>query len=419
VVGGLTPVPGEDGKPRQLVGTLLDITDRKRAEEEREALRAKLDQAQKMESIGRLAGGVAHDFNNLLTAILCYAELGMLRANDPRMKDYLQQIVDAAGRGARLTGQLLAFARRQVLEPRVIDLNELTSHAADMLRRLIGEDVELVWIPGRALGRVKADPGQIEQILVNLVVNARDALPGGGRLTIETDNATLTADQAGERAEVTPGEYVMLAVTDTGAGIAPETLAMIFEPFFTTKEAGKGTGLGLATCYGIVKQHRGHIAVSSEPGRGTTFRVYLPRVLEPPAQREPRPEPGEAATGSETILVVEDYPPIRAMVREILSSLGYHVLTASDGEDALRASRAHDGIVHLLVTDVVMPRLGGKDLAVILGKERPGLRVLYTSGYTEDAIVQHGVLKPGVAFIAKPYRPGDIADKVRAVLDAP
>jgi len=409
-----------DGKPQQFVGTLLDITDRKRAEEERAALRAQLVQAQKLESIGRLAGGVAHDFNNLLTAILCYAELGQQRAaGDALMHGYLQQISDAGTRGARLTGQLLAFARKQVLEPKVLDLNELVSQAADMLQRLIGEDVDLVWLPTPGVGRVKVDPGQLEQILINLVVNARDAMPDGGRVTIETADVTLTEEYASRREEVTPGEYVMLAVTDTGIGMSAETLAMVFEPFFTTKEAGKGTGLGLATCYGIVKQHRGHIAVYSEPGQGTTFRVYLPRAQDVSALRSPTPARGPAATGHETVLVVEDYGPVRHMVREVLSSLGYTVLVAADGEEALRVSRSHPGEIDLLVTDVVMPRLGGKDLATALRRERPDLRVLYSSGYTENAIVQQGTLKPGVAFIPKPYRPSDFADKVRSLLDSP
>ncbi|MCC6552340.1 MAG: PAS domain S-box protein [Polyangiaceae bacterium] len=386
---------------------------------ERKALEARLFQAQKMESVGRLAGGVAHDFNNLLTAILCYGELCLQQI--PRgspIADHVQQMIEAATRGARLTGQLLAFARKSVIEPRVIDPNGLIGAAAEMLRRLIGEDIDLVCLPAPDLGRVKADPGQIEQILMNLAVNARDAMPRGGRLAIETANVSLDEAYAAGRADVVPGDYVMIAVTDSGAGIDPAQLPLIFEPFYTTKAAGKGTGLGLATCYGIVKQHRGHIAVYSEPGRGTTFKVYLPRATEGAAPEEVRPEPRPTA-GDETLLVVEDYAPLRRMAREVLSALGYTVLTAADGEAALESARAHAGPIHLLITDVVMPRMGGKDLAEILGAERPGLRVLYSSGYTESTIAHQGVLSAGVPFIQKPYRLASLAEKVRTALDAP
>ncbi|AKT41419.1 ATP-binding protein [Chondromyces crocatus] len=411
---------GPDGKPQRLLGTLLDLTEQKQAEEERAQLRAQLVQAQKMESIGRLAGGVAHDFNNLLTAILCCAELGLQQGRcDDRAREYFQQITEAAGRGARLTGQLLAFARKQVLEPRVLDLNELVEHAIEMLRRLIGEDVEIVWLPARRVGRVKGDPGQLEQMLVNLVVNARDAIPSGGKVTIETADVTLSDDYARRRAEVDPGDYVMLTVTDTGTGIAPELLSMIFEPFFTTKEAGKGTGLGLSTCYGIAKQHRGHIAVYSEPERGASFRVYLPRVEQTMTAPEARSDVAREVAGTETVLVVEDYGPVRVMVRSLFGDLGYNVLVATDGEEALRVARAHAGQIHILVTDVIMPRMGGKELAATLVEERPGLRVLYTSGYTENAIVHHGMLKPGIAFIPKPYRPSELAERVRSLLDDP
>ena len=385
---------------------------------ERRALEAQLFQAQKMESVGRLAGGVAHDFNNLLTAILCYGELCSQRsAPGSAAQEHLQQIIVAANRGARLTGQLLAFARKQRIEPRVLDLNELIAGAAEMLRRLIGEDVELACFPAEGLGQVRADPGQIEQILMNLAVNARDAMPGGGRLTIETQNVTLSDDYAERRAEITPGDYVMLAVTDSGEGIPPEQIPLIFEPFYTTKEAGRGTGLGLATCYGIVKQHRGHIAVYSEPGRGTIFKVYLPRVLEQAAPPEERPEAGATVIGDETILVVEDYGTLRFMAREVLGSLGYRVLIAADGEEALEVARAHGGPIHLLVTDVIMPRMGGRELAAVLRAERPELRVLYSSGYTENTVLYHGALGPGAAFIQKPYRLMGLTEKVRVVLD--
>ncbi|EYF05434.1 ATP-binding protein [Chondromyces apiculatus] len=410
---------GPDGKPQRLLGTLLDLTEQKQAEAEREELRSRLLQAQKMESIGRLAGGVAHDFNNLLTAILCCAELGAQRGDGERAQDYFQQITEAAGRGARLTGQLLAFARKQVLEPRVLDLNELVERGIEMLRRLIGAHVEIVWIPARDLGRVKGDAGQIEQVLVNLVVNARDAMPSGGRVTIETADVTLTEDYAHKRTEIEPGEYVMLAVTDTGSGIAPELMSMIFEPFFTTKEAGKGTGLGLATCYGIVKQHRGHLAVYSEPGRGATFRVYLPQAKQPLSPRAATSEVTRPTAGTETVLIVEDYGPVRTMIRELFVDLGYTVLVAQDGEEALETARAHRGAIDILVTDVIMPRMGGKELAAHLVEERPHLRVLYTSGYAENAIVQHGILRPGSAFIAKPYRPSELAERVRVLLDEP
>ena len=400
-------------------GKVAAELERKHAEEERRALEAQLFQAQKMESVGRLAGGVAHDFNNLLTAILCYGELCLQRAapGSPS-QEHLQQIIEAGKRGARLTRQLLAFARKQVIESRVIDLDELVAGAAEMLRRLIGEDIDLVCVRTEGLGRVRADPGQIEQILMNLAVNARDAMPGGGRLTIETADATLSEEYTDLRADIAPGDYVMLAVTDAGQGISPEQLPLIFEPFYTTKAAGEGTGLGLATCYGIVKQHRGHIAVYSEPGRGTIFKVYLPRVREEATPPERRPEDGVTVTGDETVLVVEDYATLRAMARDVLSSLGYRVLTAADGEEALEVARAHAGPIHLLVTDVIMPRMGGKELAEVLRLERPELGVLYSSGYTESTILHQGVLGPGAPFIQKPYRLMGLAQRVRAVLDA-
>lgn len=391
-------------------GVLEDITERKGLEEQ-------LRQSQKMEAVGRLAGGVAHDFNNLLTIITGYSELLLESSSlDDRHHAHVEEIKKAGVRAATLTRQLLAFSRSQVLTPQVLDLNGVVANMDKMLRRLIGEDVELVTILGQPLGRVKADPGQIEQVIMNLAVNARDAMPQGGKLTIETANADLDAAYARTHATVVPGPHVMLAVSDTGSGMDAQTQAHIFEPFFTTKEKGKGTGLGLATVYGIIKQSGGSIWVYSEPRRGATFKVYLPQVQQPSGEAR-RDQAADSAAGHETILLVEDEPALRAMVRSVLEAKGFKVLEARHGEDALIVSEQHKGNIHLLLTDVVMPGMSGRELAEQLVHAYRGLKVLYMSGYTDDAIVHHGVLGSDMAFLQKPFTPDSVARKVRQVLD--
>jgi PAS domain S-box-containing protein len=387
---------------------------------ERKRLEEQLIQSQKMEAIGRLAGGVAHDFNNLLTAIIGYSELllGELNPYDPRRGD-VEEINKAADQAAALTRQLLAFSRKQVLQPQVLDLNATVSNIEKMLRRLIGEDIDLVTILDPALGRVKADPGQIEQVLMNLAVNARDAMPQGGKLTIETTNVVLDKDYTQQHVEVQVGPYVMLAVSDTGVGMDQETQSHLFEPFFTTKGMGKGTGLGLATVYGIVKQSDGHIWVYSELGQGTTFKVYLPRVEEAAEVVQRVQVPTESLQGREIVLLVEDEDIVRDLARLVLLQRGYTVLEARDGEEAIQICEQHEGPVHLIVTDVVMPGgMSGRQLAERLATLRPGMKVLYMSGYTDNAIAHHGVLEPGMAFLQKPFAPEALARKVREALDA-
>ncbi len=402
------PVRDAGGDIVRIAGVVTDET-------ERRTLEAQLLQAQRLESIGRLAGGVAHDFNNLLTVILSHAALA--RLEETTVDEDLLAIEEAGRRATSLTGQLLAFARRQVIEPRVVDLNDLTSQIDRMLRRLIGEQVALVTALQPGLWSVRVDPAQMEQVLVNLAVNARDAMPRGGTLTIETANVVLDAGYVAEHADVSPGEYVLLAVSDTGTGIAAEALPVIFEPFFTTKPSGAGTGLGLATCYGLVKQHGGHIWAYSEPGHGATFKVYLPRVDGRPIERE-RPPAIEISRGTETILVVEDDVAVRSVAVRALQAHGFAVLEAVDGLHALDIARAHVGPIHLVLTDVVMPRMGGKALAEQLQRERPQLRVLFASGYTRNSIVHQGVLEEGTHFLPKPYVPASLVKRVREVLDA-
>jgi PAS domain S-box-containing protein len=376
----------------------------------------KIRQSQKMEAIGRLAGGVAHDFNNLLSVIMSYGD--MLIAGLPpehAMRPDLQEIRRAAARAAELTKQLLTFGRQQVLAPRLLDLNQVLSEVEKMLRRILGEDIELVLLPERDLGQVRVDLGSMQQVILNLVVNARDAMPTGGELTLETSNAILGSDYGGGHDGVEPGEYVRITVTDTGTGMDPATLERVFEPFFTTKGAGKGTGLGLATVFGIVRQSGGHIWAYSELGRGSTFKVYLPRVH---AEEERRLTPAPSLlAGSETILLVEDEGQIRQVARSILSRYGYRVIDAASGGEALELVERHDGALHLLLTDVVMPHMSGPELAVRLVKRRPGLKVLFMSGYTDDAVVRHGVLEGDVAFLQKPFTPAVLTGKVREVLD--
>lgn len=385
----------------------------------RKQLESQFLQSQKMESLGRLAGGVAHDFNNLLTAILGYADMAItsLDQDDP-IYGYIQEVLKAGTRAANLTRQLLAFGRRQLIEPKIINLNDLILEMDKMLRRLIGEDIELVTLTEPALWPVKVDPGQIEQVIVNLAVNARDAMPKGGRLTIQTDNVTLDFPYTLSHAEVAPGRYVMLAVSDTGVGMTDEVKAHLFEPFFTTKEKGKGTGLGLATVYGIVKQSGGHISVHSEPGRGAIFKIYLPQAEGANPQASEQKHLKHMPRGRETVLVVEDEPSVRALAVRVLSEQGYRVLEAADGEEALRVARDHAGEeLHLLVTDVVMPKIGGKELSEMLKSVWPELKVIFTSGYTDDVIVSHGVMDPPISFLQKPFTPGTLATKVREVLE--
>jgi len=399
-------------------GAIEDITEHKRAETERQRLEEQLRHSQKMEAIGQLAAGVAHDFNNLLTAINGYSSLALQRANpDSRTKTYLEEIRKAGDRAANLTRQLLAFGRKQMLKPVALNLNEVVFDMNKMLRRLIGEDIKFDAKLDPQLKKIKADPGLIEQVLVNLVVNGRDAMPQGGALTIETTNFELDQEYTSKLLALPPGGYVMLAVSDTGCGMDMETKGRIFEPFFTTKDKGRGTGLGLSTVYGIVKQSGGNIRVYSEPNRGTTVKVYLPHFDgdEEPAER-PSVETA-APRGSETILLVEDENVVRGLARQILEQAGYNVLDAGNGEEALRLCRQHSDPIHLLLTDVVMPETSGKEIAHLLTSLQPATRVLFMSGYTDDAIVHHGVLDTSVEFIQKPFTPVGLTRKVRQVLD--
>ncbi len=399
------------GKPVEVVGSWADITERKLLEDQ-------FRQAQKMEAVGRLAGGVAHDFNNLLTVITGYSELvlGQLRAADP-LHGFVEQIRQAGDRAAGLTRQLLAFSRKQVLMPATLDLNFLMKEMEKMLHRLIGEDIDLLVNPHVPLWPIKADPGQVEQVLMNLVVNARDAMPQGGKLTIETGNVVLDASYVGRHPEVQPGEYVLLAVSDTGCGMDAATQARIFEPFFTTK-GDKGTGLGLATVYGIVKQSGGSIDVYSELGVGTAFKIYLPHDREQRAESKSSPGLKATTRGTETVLLAEDEPGVRSLAKFVLESNGYMVLEAKNGGEALLLCEQYEGPIHMLVTDVVMPQLSGPKLAERLLALRPKMKVLYLSGYTDDAIVHHGVLNSGTPFLQKPFTPASLALKVREVLDS-
>ena len=386
----------------------------------RRSLEAQLRQSQKMEAIGQLAGGVAHDFNNILGIIIGYS--GLLAkdiAADHRGRTRLEQIQKAADKGAALTRQLLAFSRKQIMQPRVLDLNAVVNEFDPMLRRVLGEDVELVVVAADALGSVKADPSQVEQILMNLVVNARDAMPKGGHLRVETANVTFDDDYVRRHPATQPGRFVMLAVSDTGVGMDAATQQRAFEPFFTTKTAGEGTGLGLATVYGIVKQSGGFIWVYSEPELGTTFKIYLPRVDESAEPAPAVPPVAPVQRGDETLLVVEDTESLREMFCDVLQLEGYSVLSAANGEDALRVAHEHGGPIHLLLTDVVMPKLGGADLAKELNKLRPGLRVLFMSGYTNGVITKHGVAGKGVAVIEKPFTTERLSRAVRQALDRP
>ncbi|MFO8070897.1 MAG: ATP-binding protein [Polyangia bacterium] len=410
----------EGGQPISVDGIVTDITERVGAETERAQLEKQLWHSQKMEAIGSLAGGVAHDFNNLLTVILSYAGFAKegVPEGDPLLNDLLE-IEQAGERAAALTKQLLAFGRKQVLQPVPLSLNAIATGVEKMLRRILGEDIDFAQTLAPDLGLTLVDPSQIEQVFMNLVVNARDAMPEGGKLTIETRNVEIDEEYAAQHLAVKPGPYVQLVVTDTGCGIDEQTRARIFEPFFTTKNKEKGTGLGLSTVYGIVKQSGGDIWVYSEPGRGTTFKVYLPRELSVTAPAVVRPSSVPRRTaGTETILVVEDEEALLRIALRTLEAAGYRVLTAANGDEALLVSARHAGDIHLLFTDVVMPRMSGKALAKALSKARPAIEVLYMSGYADDAIVHHGMLDAGTQFLAKPFTAAELTRKVRAVLDA-
>jgi PAS domain S-box-containing protein len=409
-----TKGPYRDARGRVVgvVGISCDITERKKLEEQ-------YRRAQKMEAVGRLAGGVAHDFNNLLTVILGYGDhlLATLPEGDPA-REAVAQMTTAGARAASLTRQLLAFTRQQVIAPKVLDLKAVVADTQKLLQRVIGEDIELVTTAEPDLGSVRADPGQVVQVLMNLAVNARDAMPQGGKLTIAMQNVELDEEYAWSHPDARPGPHVLLAVSDTGSGMTAEVKARIFEPFFTTKEPGEGTGLGLATVYGIVKQAGASVDVDSAPGRGTMFRVYFARVDQSPSAGKSSPGLGPAPRGAETVLLVEDEDTVRSLARHLLAGCGYAVLEAQNGEEALRLAAGHAGRIDLLVTDVVMPQMGGRELAERLTASRPGLKVLFLSGYTNDAVMRHGVLEAEVEFLQKPFTPGAFAYKIREVLDA-
>ena len=416
----ITSYPLSFAERRAKLVLISDVTKRKQTEEALRVSEEQLRQSQKMEAVGKLAGGVAHDFNNLITVINGHTDLSLRRLKqDDVLYRKLETIREAGERAASLTRQLLAFSRKQILQPKVLDLNQVIVETNKMLQRLIGEDIDLLIGLTPDLGKVKADPGQIEQVLMNLSVNARDAMPKGGKLTIETANIYLDGEYASRHLSVSPGHYVMLAVSDTGCGMEAETQARIFEPFFTTKEVGKGTGLGLSTVYGIVRQSGGNIWVYSEVEQGTTFKIYLPCVDSPTEQFKIGTDETDAPAGTETVLLVEDEEMVRDMTREILLESGYQVLEAKHGHDALRVAEQYRGPIHLMLSDVVMPRMSGRELAEKLLPLRSEMKVVYMSGYTDDAIVHHGVLDEGMAFIEKPFTPKALALKLHEVLNAP
>jgi signal transduction histidine kinase len=409
----VAPLTSVNGDIIGCIGLAVDVTERK-------ALEMEMRHAQRMEAVGRLAGGIAHDFNNLLTVITGYTDLTLLRLDptDPG-RNNLDEVNKACERAAGLIRQLLAFSRKQVLKPEVLNLNAIVSEMSQMIGPLVGEDVELIVELDPELGRVKADSGQIEQIIANLAVNAKDAMPSGGMLCLNTSNMVLDEAIARNFELVKAGPYVLLTVSDTGHGMDPETVRHIFEPFFTTKEVGKGTGLGLSTVYGIVKQSGGFVSVDSEVGRGTTFRIYLPQVEEEVSEIETRPRLSALLPGKETVLLVEDDTQVRSIAAMALEMSGYDVLTAADGAEALLLCERFDNKIDLLLTDMVMPRMGGQELSNRLLKLRPGTRVLYMSGYSENAIVHHGAMEEGSDFIEKPFSVEDLTRKTREVLGAP
>jgi PAS domain S-box-containing protein len=406
------PIQDEaQGRVIRIYGAAQDITGEKHLEEQ-------LIHAQKMEAVGRLAGGVAHDFNNLLTVIAGYAEmLKEGRTANAAETVEINEILEAANRASQLTRQLLAFSRRQGLQPKIVNLNTIVSNVESLLRRLIGEDIELRTILGPGMGAVKVDPGQMEQVLMNLAVNARDAMPDGGQLTIETAQVDLDASYSFVQASLPPGMYAMLSVSDTGVGMDKATVGRIFEPFFTTKEAGKGTGLGLSMVYGITRQSGGNIWVDSEPGRGTTFLIYLPMVPEQDAGLEAPQTIQHAAGGSETILVLEDEPAIRSLMREVLTRRGYFVLDTDSADDALEICAEHAGAIALLVTDVILPKMNGLEVAKRTLELRPEIKVLFTSGYTDSTILHQEILQNPAVLLSKPFTPEALAQKVRDLLD--
>jgi two-component system cell cycle sensor histidine kinase/response regulator CckA len=409
VLIGVTTLTAARGEI-ETVSFVVDISERKKLE-------AQLRMAQKMEAVGQLAGGIAHDFNNLLGVIIGWSEVFEERlGQDDPLRPKAQQIKKAGQRAAALTRQLLAFSRKQVLEPRVLDLNAVVADTLKMLQRLIGDDIELITLPAPELGRVKADQGQVEQVIMNLAINARDAMPQGGKLTITIANAEMDDVSVRQHPGAVPGSYVMLSVSDTGCGMDHETQAHIFEPFFTTKELGKGTGLGLSTVYGIMKQSGGYISVYSELGRGTTFKSYLPRIEQSVTQGTPVRNTKDLVRGWETILLVEDAQPLRELARELLETKGYTVLEAANGADAIQVAEKYGKPIHLLLTDVVMPGMDGSKLAERMGHSYPGIKVLYMSGYTDDAIVHHGVLDSGITLLQKPFTRESLTHKVREVL---
>ena len=403
---------GPDGRAVRMVGMMVDLSERRQLEEQ-------LRQAQKMEAVGQLAGGMAHDFNNIMTAVQLHTEflLEALHASDPRRRD-AEEVARAVSRAAGLTRQLLAFSRKQLLSPRLLDLNGTVRETAKMLRRLIGEDIALATTLEPELWPVHADEGQLEQVLINLALNARDAMPGGGRLEIETLNVTFDESAAAYSAKMTPGSYVRLSVSDTGHGMDAKTRAKVFEPFFTTKPVGEGTGLGLAMVYGIVKQSGGYIWVDSAPGQGATFRIFLPRAPEEQDAAGASPSVLVPARGAETVLLVEDEEAVRGLARRVLQRQGYRVIEARNGREALATAAAHVGEIHLLLTDAVMPELGGLELVTALRAQRPGLRVLVVSGYSSDDAERRGHAASGVAFLQKPFTMHQLASVVRAVIDA-
>jgi PAS domain S-box-containing protein len=410
-------LPDAPHTPR-LYGGLVDITERKRAEGERVRLQHQLAQAQKMESVGRLAGGVAHDFNNLLTVINGYAGFlsKELAVRDPALREYALEIGKAGDRAASLTRQLLAFSRKQVIAPRAINLNGVVTDAERMLQRLIGDDIELVTRLAPHLGLVMADPDQIQQVIINLAVNARDAMPDGGHLEISTADVEVDTAMVAIHTDATAGHYVLVTVTDTGVGMTAAVLRNLFEPFFTTKERGKGTGLGLAMVYGILRQSNGWIDVQSDVGRGSTFHIYLPRIDSAAAVDEVKPAVTDPLRGKETVLIVEDQQAVRGLARKMLQERGYHVLEASDGREALSIVRRHSGEIDLLLTDVVMPGMDGRTLSEQLRELRPNLKVILMSGHSEDVITERGVLASGLMYIQKPFTPDGLAVKVREAL---
>ncbi len=414
----LSPVFDPLGRIVSYVAVKRDITEHLRSAERKAELEQQFQQAQKLESVGRLAGGVAHDLNNLLSPILGFGEMLMddFDKNDQR-KESVKAIVDAGNRARDLVRQLLAFSRKQIIETKPIDLSEVLVRFENLLRRTIREDIDLKIIPTPSLPSVKGDIGKLEQVIMNLAVNAQDAMPNGGLLCIETFETRLDEAYAALHEGVTPGDYVLLSVSDTGSGMDAETLKHIFEPFFTTKAKDKGTGLGLATVYGIIKQHGGHIRAYSEPGTGTTFKIYLPVSEGPAAAMEsPAAEPTDLR-GSETVLVVEDDGQVRHLARTILERKGYRVLTAENGKEALSVLQRHEGPVHLILTDVVMPGMSGKELLRNISRDHPGVKLIYMSGYTDNVIAHQGVLDEGVHFIQKPFNVSALAAKVRKVLN--